>query len=102
MPAGVTFVAASSECGPASGVYICTLASLAAGSQRVFTLTATVNNTVEPGASLENVVVVGASTVDSNQTNNSATADTSILGARPLPSASGRSRRPVRSTPAAW
>lgn len=39
-----------------------------------------VSNTIEPGASLENVVAVSSSTADSNPTNNSATADTNILG----------------------
>jgi hypothetical protein len=73
-------VAASSECGPASGVYICTLASLAAGSQQVFTLTATVSNSVEPGASLENVVVVGCEHHGQQSDQQCATADTSILG----------------------
>jgi len=82
LPVSVTFSSASGACANAGGgVVTCTLASLAAGASTSFTITVTVNPNVEPGASLENRAIVRSSTPDANTFNNSATADTSIVGA---------------------
>ncbi len=63
-----------------AGTVLCSASSLAAGDSISFTLEVTTDVDVEPGASLENAVVVGSDTRDPNPTNNRDDADTSIVG----------------------
>ncbi len=79
LPAGVTLAAASPACAGSAGVVTCALGDLPTGVEASATITVLVNTDVEPGTSLENVAVAGSATPDPVQTNNRATADTSIL-----------------------
>ena len=79
LPAGLTFVSAPG-CSASGNVVTCTVGTLAVNVSVQRVIAATVNGTVAPGTSLENSAVVTSTTGDSNPLNNSATADTSILG----------------------
>lgn len=81
LPAGVTFSSATAGCGESGGVVTCAVGSLNADTTQVYTVAATVNSDVYPGTSLENVATVTTATSDPNPLNNTATADTSIVGA---------------------
>ena len=84
LPVSITFGSASAGCSQASGVVVCTLTSLAAGASRSFVITTTASAGLPEGTSLENRAIVGSSTPDGNASNNTATADTSIVGAADL------------------
>jgi uncharacterized repeat protein (TIGR01451 family) len=83
LPVSTTFVSASAGCSetaPGSGVVICNLGGLAAGGSTSLTITVTTDVDIEPGTSLENIAAVGSAVFDPNSSNNTATADTSIIG----------------------
>ncbi len=81
LPAGVSFVSASTGCAfSAPDMVTCSLASLAAGASAAFTVEVRSDANLIPGSSLENRAVVTSSTADSNPENNRDDADTSIIG----------------------
>lgn len=65
---------------PSGGVPVCTLGTIAAGDSVTYNIVVTADNDLEPGMSLENTAEVLSSTPDDNDMNNSADADTSIVG----------------------
>jgi uncharacterized repeat protein (TIGR01451 family) len=75
LPAGVTFVSASTGCSEASGTVTCTIGNLANGANtsRTIVVTPTVAN-----PSLSNTATATATTADPNAGNNSATASTDV------------------------
>jgi uncharacterized repeat protein (TIGR01451 family) len=81
LPVSVTFSSASATCTHLNGVVSCVVGSLNADTTRVYTVAATVDAGVYPGASLENAAEASSTTTDPNPLNNSADADTSIIGA---------------------
>lgn len=89
VPAGMTFVSVtpSATCsGPTLGVVTCTIASLAAGAESVFTFVFHIPAGTAAGTSFTNVATV-SSPDDSNEENNSASATTSTPS---LPSSDAR------------
>ncbi len=85
LPAGLTLtgVVGCTNIGSGNQV-VCNLGTRSANTSLQFQVSATVNASVAPGTSLENTASVSSTTADSNPLNNSATADTSILGAADL------------------
>ena len=71
LPAGVSFVSASPECGEAAGTVTCAIASLAAGASQTFTVTAAVDAGAEC-SELANTATVTSATHDPDASNNSA------------------------------
>jgi uncharacterized repeat protein (TIGR01451 family) len=80
LPAGTTFATATGACSESSGTVICSAATLAAGAAVSYTMVVTASPALPTGASLENRVTVASATADLDSTNNSADADTSIVG----------------------
>ncbi|MEZ4870007.1 MAG: DUF4347 domain-containing protein [Caldilineaceae bacterium] len=81
LPDGVTLDSAigGDGCDAGPNPVTCTVSSLTAGGWMTFTVVVTTDPDLEPGISLENTATVAAITPDSDSSNNTATADTSIL-----------------------
>jgi len=79
LPAGVSVVNPGG-CAQTGNLLVCHAGTVAVGSPVTFTLRVDVDADLPPGTSLENQAVVYATTPDPNLANNSAVADTSILG----------------------
>ncbi|MEP7122963.1 MAG: DUF11 domain-containing protein [Byssovorax sp.] len=80
LPAGTTFVSASStggSCSLAGGTVTCALASLAPNASATITVNVTTTN---PGGSITNTAVVTSATPDSDSSDNSSSATTAIVG----------------------
>ena len=81
LPAGLTLTGVSGCTNTGSGnQVVCLLGNLGAGAVQTIFVTSIVDNDVYPGTSLENVAEITTTSSDPNLFNNSATADTSILG----------------------
>ncbi len=84
LPAGVTVVN-NGGCTPAAGgLLVCNAGTVAVGSPVTFTVRVNVDADLTPGTSLENRALVRATTPDPDPANNTAVADTSILGSADL------------------
>jgi len=82
LPAGLNLLGVSGCTNSGSGQQvICALGDLAVGVVQTIRITATVDVNVYPGTSLENVVTIAGNGSDPNPLNNTATADTAIIGA---------------------
>src|SRR5690606_41078217 len=75
----MSFASAGAGCGESGGTVTCTAETLAAGSTAVYTIAVRVAGDIEPGASIENRAVVASATADPDPSNNTGTADTSIV-----------------------
>ena len=83
LPAGLTFVSASSGCvllGPPAptGSVSCTAASIAAGADVTFVVTASVDSSVADGEVLVNTAAVSSSTPDPDPSGNESTTDVPV------------------------
>ena len=82
LPAGTTFVSASSGCVHSAGTVTCTSAGLAAGSTVTWTITVATTYPMAPGT-LTNTATIGTNeTDDDNAANDSASASTQIVPRR--------------------
>jgi uncharacterized repeat protein (TIGR01451 family) len=82
LPAGLTFVSASSGCTAAGGTVTCTLPSLAVGASTTFHITAHVSPSAK--GSISNTATVTSSTPDPNPPNNTSTKKIDLKGATDL------------------
>jgi uncharacterized repeat protein (TIGR01451 family) len=71
LPAGLTFVSASPECGASGAEVTCTVSSLAAGAAQSFTVTARIASSVT--GQVTNTATVASATADPNPADNTAT-----------------------------
>ncbi|MEA2343434.1 MAG: hypothetical protein QOF63_1603, partial [Thermoanaerobaculia bacterium] len=76
LPAGVTFVSASSGCNASSSTVTCTIGNLAAAAQAVRTITVTAP--VTAGNITNTVTIAGNETPDPNAANNSSSVTTAV------------------------
>ena len=79
LPAGMSFASAGAGCGESGGTVTCTAETLAAGATALYTIAVDVAGDIEPGTSIENRAVVASDTADPDPSNNTGTADTSIV-----------------------
>jgi uncharacterized repeat protein (TIGR01451 family) len=93
LPAGMTFVSATQNSGPAfacsnpgvgvNGTITCTIALFTAGSNANFTFVANIPPATSPGTTFTNIASVSSATFDPNSENDSSTGSTTV----PAPSA---------------
>ncbi len=86
LPAGLTYAGVSDVlCSPSGNQIVCIAGDLAPQVMRQYVISATVGADVPPGTSLQNTATAaGVGYRDPNAANNSANADTSIIGAADL------------------
>ncbi|RME84737.1 MAG: DUF11 domain-containing protein, partial [Caldilineae bacterium] len=80
LPTSVTVQSTGGCTDNLDGTITCNVGTLAAGNSQSYTLTVQADAALEPGTSLENSALVTAGTSDGNLSNNTANADTSIIG----------------------
>ena len=83
LPAGTTFVSATSGCTVTSGVLGCSLGTMASGAQQTVTVVVTVGPGLA-GTTLVDAAQVTSDTADPNTANNTATALTPVLASADL------------------
>jgi uncharacterized repeat protein (TIGR01451 family) len=71
LPGGLTFSSASPGCGEANGTVTCSLASLASGASKTFTVTTKIDSGADSCSDVRNTATVTSDVADNDLTNNS-------------------------------